>query len=115
RERSTASPTSRTADAAPAVDPKDAFQIVETFRAAEDAAAARKWTQAIRLLQSIIRDDAGIADVWNRLAVCAMRIERYEQAAQAPPPRIGDRSVGPERISSRRGCSPRAAPAGRGE
>jgi choline-sulfatase len=67
----------------PLVDPKDAVQIVETYRAAENLAASRKWAQAIRLLQNVIKDDPGVVEVWSRLAADAMRIERYEQAADA--------------------------------
>jgi len=74
--------SSSTADA-PLADPKDTVQIVETFREAENLAASRKWAQAIRLLQGIIKDDPAVVDVWQRVALYAMRIERYDQAADA--------------------------------
>jgi tetratricopeptide (TPR) repeat protein len=84
RGHSGASPARRTADVdAPLLDAKDGLPIVETVRAAENLAAARKWTQAIRLLQSVIKEDPGIADVWNRLGAYARRIERYDLAADA--------------------------------
>src|SRR5207249_2729100 len=66
-----------------ALDPKDTYEIVETYRAAAELAASRKWAQANRLLQTIIKQDEGIAEIWNQLAANAMRIERFEQAADA--------------------------------
>jgi arylsulfatase A-like enzyme/Flp pilus assembly protein TadD len=64
-------------------DPKDKRQILEQYRAAVDFAVARKWPEAIALLQKILRDDPEMADVWSQLAVFAMRIDRYEQALDA--------------------------------
>ncbi|MBW8868231.1 MAG: sulfatase-like hydrolase/transferase [Acidobacteria bacterium] len=53
-------------------DPKDKRQVLEQYREAVDLAAARRWPQAIALLQQILRDDAGMADVWAQLAIFAM-------------------------------------------
>ena len=64
-------------------DPKDTYDIVETYRAAAQLAGARKWAQAIRLLQTITRQHDDLAEVWNRLAANAMRIERFDLAADA--------------------------------
>jgi tetratricopeptide (TPR) repeat protein len=64
-------------------DPKDKREILETYRAAVDRAAERKWREAIALLQQILRDDPGMADVWSQLAVFAVRLERYDLAADA--------------------------------
>lgn len=64
-------------------DPKDTVEIVETYRAAADLAASRKWADAIRLLQSILKRDESLAEVWRQLATDAMRIDRNEQAADA--------------------------------
>ena len=64
-------------------DPKDKRQILEQYRAAIDFAVARKWPEAIALLQKILRDDPEMADVWSQLAAFAMRIDRYDQALDA--------------------------------
>jgi choline-sulfatase len=64
-------------------DPKDKREILETYRAAVDRAADRKWREAIALLQQILRDDPGMADVWSQLAAFAVRLERYDLATDA--------------------------------
>jgi arylsulfatase A-like enzyme/Flp pilus assembly protein TadD len=64
-------------------DPKDKREILERYRAAVDFAGRRKWTQAIALLQQILRDDPEMADVWSQLAVFATRMDRFELAVDA--------------------------------
>ncbi|HEY2151154.1 MAG TPA: sulfatase-like hydrolase/transferase [Vicinamibacterales bacterium] len=64
-------------------DPKDKLQILEQYRAAVDFAVARKWPEAIALLQKILRDDPEMADVWSQLAAFALRIDRYDLALDA--------------------------------
>src|SRR5258706_6792352 len=48
-------------------DPEDKRQILETYRAAIDLAGEHKWAPAIVLLQQIVREDPGMADVWSQL------------------------------------------------
>jgi arylsulfatase A-like enzyme/Flp pilus assembly protein TadD len=64
-------------------DPKDKRQVLEQYREAVDLAAARRWPQAIALLQQILRDDPGMADVWGQLAIFATRIDRFDLAVDA--------------------------------
>jgi arylsulfatase A-like enzyme/Tfp pilus assembly protein PilF len=64
-------------------DPKDKRDILERYRAAVDFASQRKWGQAITLLQQILRDDPGMADVWSQLAIFATRIDRFDLAVDA--------------------------------
>ena len=64
-------------------DPKDKRQILETYREAVDRAAERKWREAIALLQQILKDDPGMADVWTQLATFAGRIDRQDLALDA--------------------------------
>jgi tetratricopeptide (TPR) repeat protein len=64
-------------------DPKDKRDVLETYRAAVDLAAERKWPQAISLLQQILRDNEGMADVWGQLATFALRIDRHDLAIDA--------------------------------
>jgi arylsulfatase A-like enzyme/predicted Zn-dependent protease len=64
-------------------DPKDKHDILERYRAAVDLAGERKWRQAIALLQQILREEPEMVDVWSQLATFAIRIERFEQAADA--------------------------------
>jgi tetratricopeptide (TPR) repeat protein len=64
-------------------DPKDKREILETYREAIDLAGERRWTQAIALLQQIVRQEPGMADVWSHLATFAGRIERLDLALDA--------------------------------
>jgi len=64
-------------------DPKDKRQILETYRSAIDLAGERKWIAAIGLLQQIVREDAGMADVWSQLAAFAGRADRLDLAVDA--------------------------------
>ncbi len=64
-------------------DPKEKWQIVETYRAAIDLAGERKFPQAIGLLQQILREDPRMADVWNQLATFASRVDRFELSTDA--------------------------------
>src|SRR5262245_47750054 len=64
-------------------DPKDKRQILETYRAAVDLAAERKWLAAIGLLQQIVHEDPGMADVWSQLAAFAGRADRLDLAVDA--------------------------------
>ena len=64
-------------------DPKDKHQILETYRAAIDLAGERKWSAAIGLLQQIVREDPGMADVWVQLAAFAGRADRLDLAVDA--------------------------------
>ncbi|OLD20384.1 MAG: hypothetical protein AUJ01_04240 [Acidobacteria bacterium 13_1_40CM_3_65_5] len=64
-------------------DPKDKHHILETYRAAIDLAGERKWSAAIGLLQQIVREDPGMADVWVQLAAFAGRTDRLDLAVDA--------------------------------
>ena len=64
-------------------DPKDKHQILETYREAIDLAGERKWMPAIALLQQIVREDPGMADVWSQLAAFAGRVDRLDLAVDA--------------------------------
>ena len=64
-------------------DPKDKRDILERYRSAVDFAGQRKWMPAISLLQQILRDDPGMADVWSQLAVFATRLDRFDLAVDA--------------------------------
>jgi len=64
-------------------DPKDKRDVLETYRAAVDRGGERKWREAIALLQQILRDDPGMADVWSQLATFAARADRFDLALDA--------------------------------
>ncbi len=72
-----------TAAAETLADPKDKREILETYRAAVDAAGERKWRDAIGLLQQILKQDPGMADVWSQLATFASRMDRQDLALDA--------------------------------
>jgi len=48
-----------------------------------DLAFARKWPQAIVLLQQILKEDPGMFDVWGQLASFSILSGRFEQAIDA--------------------------------
>ncbi|HZT75378.1 MAG TPA: sulfatase-like hydrolase/transferase [Vicinamibacterales bacterium] len=64
-------------------DPKDKREILEKYRAAVDAAGERRWRDGIVLLQQILKDDPGMADVWSQLATFAGRLDRQDVALDA--------------------------------
>jgi arylsulfatase A-like enzyme/predicted Zn-dependent protease len=64
-------------------DPKTKREVLEAYRAAVDRASERQWREAIALLQQILRDDPGMADVWSQLATFAGRIDRQDLALDA--------------------------------
>jgi choline-sulfatase len=64
-------------------DPKDSSGVLETYRAALEHATARRWPQAIELLQKILREHPDMIDVWAELASDASLAGRYEQALDA--------------------------------
>jgi choline-sulfatase len=64
-------------------DPKDKRHILETYRTAIDLAGERKWMPAIALLQQILREDPGMADVWSQVATFAMHMDRVDLAIDA--------------------------------
>jgi arylsulfatase A-like enzyme/predicted Zn-dependent protease len=64
-------------------DPKDMRQTLETYRTAIDLAGDRQWPRAIALLQQIVRDDPGTAEVWSQLAAYAGHVERLDMALDA--------------------------------
>ena len=67
----------------PLPDLKDTRDVLDTYRKAIDLAGERKWTEAIALLQRILRDDPGLAEVWSQLGLFAARIDRFDLAANA--------------------------------
>jgi arylsulfatase A-like enzyme/Tfp pilus assembly protein PilF len=64
-------------------DPKDKREILEQYRAAVDLAGERKWTQAIGVLQQILKREPEMADVWAQLAAFSGRVERFDQMLDA--------------------------------
>jgi choline-sulfatase len=64
-------------------DPKDRLEIVESYRAAIALAADHRWSQALALLQRIVRAEPDLAEVWKQIATLAIRVDRYDQAVDA--------------------------------
>ena len=64
-------------------DPKDTSGVLETYRAALEHAMARRWPQAIELLQGLLREHPGLIDVWAELASEASLAGRHEHALGA--------------------------------
>ena len=82
--------TALTSDRAPApvstaslADPAKKSEIVNTYRHAAALAADGQWKEAIPLLQRILREDVGMADVWRVLSTVATRIDRHDDALNA--------------------------------
>jgi choline-sulfatase len=64
-------------------DPKDMYQILETYRSAVGLAAARQWTTALRQLATLLHRQPELADGWRQVARIAMDADRPEQALDA--------------------------------
>ncbi len=64
-------------------DPKDKWQILETYRAAVERVADRKWPEAIALLQRVLGDEPEVVQVWNELADVSLLANRYDTALDA--------------------------------
>ena len=67
----------------PLVDPKDKRAIIDSYRRAVELTSERGWTQAIAVLQDILRREPQLVNVWNDLARVAERIDRFAIALDA--------------------------------
>jgi tetratricopeptide (TPR) repeat protein len=65
------------------IDPASRARLVEAYKAASAAVAARKWSAAIDQLRALAREHVGMLDLWASLASVAMRAERHDIAADA--------------------------------
>jgi len=64
-------------------DPKEKLEVLDTYRTALDAAAGRRWAEAIALFQETLRELPEAADIWRQLAETAEHLERYDVATDA--------------------------------
>src|SRR5262245_11518738 len=65
------------------IDPKDRVSTVESYRAAIAVAGERRWRDAIGRMQQILAEDPELPDLWTQLAGFALRIDRFDLAADA--------------------------------
>ena len=65
------------------IDPKDAHEALDTYRAAVDHDRAREWPEAIALLERMLRNDPASAELWRRLGGVAGRAGRPDLAVDA--------------------------------
>jgi arylsulfatase A-like enzyme/Flp pilus assembly protein TadD len=54
-------------------DPKDKVALLERYRHASDLAAARRYDEAVAVYRDVLAADAGMTDVWLRLAEVQVR------------------------------------------
>jgi arylsulfatase A-like enzyme/Tfp pilus assembly protein PilF len=66
-----------------AVDPGDRVRVAETYRTALNLRRQGRWTQALSLLQRVLREEPEAVVVWKQMGGLALRAERYELAAAA--------------------------------
>jgi arylsulfatase A-like enzyme/tetratricopeptide (TPR) repeat protein len=64
-------------------DPKDKFQVLETYRRAVDLATAGHFDEAASLYEGLVADDPGMDDVWLELAHAYARQGRTADAVRA--------------------------------
>ena len=64
-------------------DPKDKFQVLETYRRASDLAGAGHFDEAASLYERLVADDPGMDDVWLELAHAYARLGRTADAVRA--------------------------------
>ena len=57
--------------------------MLDAYRAAINLAMSRQWANAIEHLQTILRGEPNLSDVWRQLAALAFKADRNEQAADA--------------------------------
>jgi choline-sulfatase len=74
------------------VDPKDKIDVLEAYRHAAELAGERKYGPAIDVLQHIVDENPGMADVWQQLGNLLVRAGRlddgvraYERSAELTP------------------------------
>jgi len=65
------------------VDPKDKREVIEQYRRAAELAGGQHWSQAIVLLERIVRNEPQLLEVWNMLARVAARVDRFSLAVDA--------------------------------
>ena len=71
------------APGAPAVDPRSKVAFVETYRRAEAQAAEHRWGDALALMQTVVRAEPEMPDMWSELAGYASLLGRYDTALDA--------------------------------
>jgi arylsulfatase A-like enzyme len=64
-------------------DPKDKRDVLDTYRRAQDLAAAFDFDRAAALYRDILRDDPEMLDVWTQLAQAYIRTGRSAEAVDA--------------------------------
>jgi arylsulfatase A-like enzyme/tetratricopeptide (TPR) repeat protein len=67
----------------PAPNEKREVEVIERYRAAMHAAADRRWSDAIDLLQQIVVDEPQLADAWRQLGDIAAQVDRFDVATDA--------------------------------
>jgi tetratricopeptide (TPR) repeat protein len=70
-------------ETAVAADPKDKVAVLEVYRDAQELVAARKYAEAVGLLQRVLRDVPQATEVWNNLADVALMLNRNDLALDA--------------------------------
>src|SRR6202030_932213 len=65
------------------VDPKDKVDVLEAYRHAADLAGERKYGPAIDVLQHIVDENPGMADVWQQLGNLLIRAGRLDAGVRA--------------------------------
>ena len=64
-------------------DPKDKIHMFQDYRRATELVASRKFAEAAALYRAMLREDAGMTDVWLQLADAYQRQGRYADALAA--------------------------------
>ncbi len=66
-----------------AADPKDKIHVFQDYRRATQLVAARQFAEAVTVYRALLREDAGMTDVWLQLAEAYQRQGRYPDALAA--------------------------------
>jgi arylsulfatase A-like enzyme/Flp pilus assembly protein TadD len=70
-------------DATDLPDPKDRIAALEGLHRAQALVGERRFGDAIRLLQGLVSEDEGMAEVWDMLGLLLLRVERVDEAVAA--------------------------------
>lgn len=70
-------------DATDLPDPKDRVAALDGLHRAQDLVGERRFRDAIRLLEELVREDPGMAEVWDMLGLLLLRVDRVPDAVAA--------------------------------
>ena len=73
-------------------DPKDRVEVLKKYKQATDLAGSRQFAAAVAVYRDILRDEAGMTDVWlqladiyNRMGMTAQAVDAFKEVVKRNP------------------------------